>query len=511
MTAMNKKPNVIYILADDMGYGDVSALNENAGFKTPHFDQMCADGMAFTDAHATSAVCSPSRYGLLTGRYNWRSRLKKGVLGGCDPALIEEGRMTVGHLFQQQGYRTAAIGKWHLGMDFTNVGDEILERDMADYGIRDMDYSARIENSPVTRGFDYFYGTAASLDTAPFLFIENDHFTSLPDHETEEVGESYWVGEGRDRFDPRHDKVFWRSGPVGADFEHEQVMPALTKKVLDKIGEFKDGPFFIYFPMTAPHTPILPTPEFKGKSGTNEYGDFVLMCDDAVGQVTKKLKELGLYEDTILLFASDNGCSSCADFEELAAFGHNPNYIFRGNKHDIYEGGHRVPFMVRWPGTISGGGRCDRPVCLADFFATMADVLGAGLPDHAAEDSFSMLPLWLNPDADATRTEIIHQSMDGSLSIRKGKYKLEMCPGSGGESFPPVGYKTPEMPDYQLYDLSDDIGERKNIIENEAQVVEMLKSELAQIVHKGRSTPGEPEKNAGDKFWTAVEWTREYL
>jgi len=506
---MNKRPNVVFILADDMGYGDVSALNKNAGFVTPNLDQMCEEGVAFTDAHATSAVCSPSRYGLLTGRYNWRSRLKRGVLGGCDRALIEEDRMTIGHMFQQQGYATAAIGKWHVGMDFKTGDDFNLK---AHYAMCDgVDYAGIIENSPVTRGFDYFFGIAASLDTAPYLFIENDHFTGMPDHETGEVGESFWVGEGEDRFDPRHDKIFWRSGPVGADFEHEDVMPMFTEKVLNKIEEFRDRPFFIYYPMTAPHTPILPTPEFLGKSGTNEYGDFVLMCDDVVGQVNAKLKELGLYDDTIVIYSSDNGCSSCADYEELAAFGHNPSYIFRGNKHDIYEGGHRIPFMVRWPRVIPQGRRCDKVVSLADVFATMADIFNFDLPDSAAEDSFSMLPLWKNPAAKATRTELIHQSFDGSLSIRKGKYKLEMCPGSGGESFPPVGYRNPDMPDYQLYDLDKDISEKENIIEDHGDVAEALKRELSYLIHNGRSTKGEPQENTGDKFWSAVNWTKEYL
>ncbi len=508
---MNKKPNVIFILADDMGYGDVSALNENAGFQTPNFDRLCEEGVAFTDAHATSAVCSPSRYGLLTGRYNWRSRLKKGVLGGCDRALIAPERLTIGKMFQEMGYKTAAIGKWHVGMDFANVGDEILEHDMADYGIRDLDYSAKIENGPTTRGFDYFFGLAASLDTAPYLFIENDHFTSLPDHYSEEVGVSFWVGKDKDKFDPRHSKIFWREGPVGADFDHEQVMPVLTKKVIDKIEEYKEDPFFIYFPMTAVHTPILPTKEFRGKSGTNLYGDFVLMCDDVVKQVTDKLKELGLYDNTIVVFASDNGCSSCADYEELALFGHNPSYVFRGNKHDIYEGGHRIPFIIRWPEVIPAGGRCNSLVCLSDFFATMAEILGYDLPDNAAEDSFSMLSLLLNADAPAVRTELIHQSMDGSLSIRKGKYKLEMCPGSGGETYPYTGCETSDLPEYQLYDLDRDISEKNNIIENEKEIAESLKCDLTKIIHDGRSTKGQAQKNEGEEFWAAIEWTKDYI
>ena len=483
---MNKQ-NVIYILADDMGYGDVSALNENAAFQTPNFDSMASNGICFTDAHATSAVCTPSRYGILTGRYNWRSRLKCGVMSGYSSPLIEEGRMTVADLFRANGYSTAAIGKWHLGMEFKKTDEfKLLPEFETCAGV---DYAGKIERSPITCGFDYYYGISASLDMAPYIYIENDHFTNLPDHETEDTG-----------------KRFWRKGPTAPDFVHEDVLPHLTDKVLERIESEKDKPFFIYFPMPAPHTPILPSPEFRGKSGTNEYGDFVLMVDAMVGRILDQLKELGLHENTIVVFTSDNGCSPMANFEELLQAGHNPSYVFRGHKADIYEGGHRIPLLVQWPARIKPGKRCDQLVCLCDFMATMAEMLGAELPPEAGVDSVSNLPLWLDADGPAVREDVVHQSINGSLSLRKGKYKLEMCPGSGGWSYPAPGEETADMPRFQLYDLETDISERVNIIEEHPAIEAYMKKILVGYIRNGRSTPGPRQENNGEEIWEAIRW-----
>jgi len=484
------KPNVIYILADDMGYGDVSALNENCAFNTPNFDGMCNEGMFFTDAHATSAVCTPSRYGILTGRYNWRSKLKAGVMSGYSRPLIEDNRMTVANLFKQNGYKTAAVGKWHLGMDFATDDSFVIKEDYET--CLGVDYGAKIEKAPIVNGFDYYYGISASLDMPPYIYIENDHFTMLPDHETENVN-----------------KKFWRKGPTSPDFIHEEVLSHLTNKVLDKIDEYKDDPFFIYFPMPAPHTPILPSEKFLGKSNTNEYGDFVLMCDDVVGQVNQKLKELGLYENTIVIFTSDNGCSPMANFKELLAAGHNPNYVFRGNKADIYEGGHRIPLLITWPNMIKPQTKCDKIVCLCDFMATMADYFKMKIPDNAAEDSVSNLTLWLGTSNQEVREDVIHQSIDGSLAIRKGNFKLEMCPGSGGWSYPAPGEETSEMPAYQLYNLEDDIKEKVNVIDQYPDVSKELKSKLAQYIRNGRSTPGASQKNNGVEIWETIKWLEE--
>lgn len=487
---MNRKPNVIYILADDMGYGDISAFNENCPFRTPNLDAMCDNGMKFTDAHASSAVCTPSRYSILTGRYNWRSRLKSYVVGGYSEPLIEEGRKTVANLFKEQGYHTAMIGKWHLGMSFTKTEEfqEIPDFDAC----TGVDYAGPIAASPVSHGFDYYFGISGSLDMPPYIYIENDHFTELPDHETVNTG-----------------KKFWRKGPTGPSFRHENVLDELTDKVLEKIDEYQSEPFFIYFPMPAPHTPILPSEKFQGKSGTNEYGDFVLHCDDVVGRVVEKLRCTGLYDNTILIYTSDNGCSPMANFEELREKGHNPSYVYRGTKADIYEGGHRIPLIVQWPEEIKGREKCDRIVCLSDFMSTMAEILKVNLPDSCGEDSVSNLSLWKDPKGEEVREDIVHQSIDGSLSIRRGNYKLELCPGSGGWSDPVPGKEDPSAPRFQLYDLSKDIGERKNVIEEHLELATELKNVLKAYIENGRSTKGAPQSNNGQRIWETIGWLDE--
>lgn len=497
------KPNLIYILADDMGYGDISCLNPEAAFQTPHFDRLGEEGMIFTDAHATSAVCTPSRYGILTGRYNWRSTLKSGVLGGYSPALIEKDRGTLADLMKAQGYRTACIGKWHLGMDWHTV-DGSCVNETEDFTIQsDIDYTVPVTNGPISHGFDYYYGISASLDMPPYVYIENDRVTELPDH-------TYaGVPSGRDgKVVPE----FARSGDCAPNFHHEEVLPRLTEKVLKKITEYKEDPFFIYFPLPAPHTPILPAPQFRGKSGTNSYGDFCLMCDDVVGQVMDRLKQEGLDENTIVIFASDNGCSPQADLEELARHGHNPSYCFRGYKADIYEGGHRIPLLVRWPQFIKAGQRCNETVCLCDMIATMAELLDVTLPDDMGEDSVSNLKLWKGETlTQPLREATVHHSIDGSLSIRKGRYKLEMCPGSGGWSYPKPGVDSTEgMPSVQLYYLIRDVREQTNLAEACPEIVKDMTELLVQYVMNGRSTPGRPQSNAGAPIWDTVKWLEDY-
>lgn len=484
------KPNLIYILADDMGYGDISALNEHCGFTTKYLDQMAGRGMCFTDAHATSAVCTPSRYGILTGRYNWRSRLKSHVMGGYSEPLIEEGRRTVGDLLKEKGYRTIMIGKWHLGMNFAKEPGfvEMPGFDACDH----VDYGRRIDRSPTANGFDYFYGISASLDMPPYIYIENDRFTALPDHVTKGTGKGYF-----------------REGPTAPGFVHAHVLDELTDKVLEQIEENRERPFFLYFPMPAPHTPILPAERFWGKSGTNEYGDFVLHVDDVVGRIQRKLQETGLLDNTIVIYTSDNGCSPAAGFPELLEKGHNPSYVFRGAKADIYEGGHRVPLIVQWPGQIPAGSFCDRVVCLSDLMATVCDLLGIDMKEEDGVDSVSNLSLWKKPDGPEVREDVIHQSIDGSLSIRKGKWKLAMCPGSGGWSAPQPGEEAAEAPRFQLYDLSLDIGEQRNVIEAHPEEARELRGILKRHILRGRSTPGPVQENNGQAVWDTVRWIEE--
>lgn len=476
-------PNIVYILADDMGYGDVSCLNRHSRIRTRHLDRLAEEGMVCTDAHASSAVCTPSRYSILTGRYNWRSWLKKSVTFGYSKPLIEEGRMTVATLLRDSGYRTACIGKWHLGWNWAGPN--------AEGG--DVDFEKPITNGPTSAGFDVFFGISASLDMPPYVYVENDHPTAVPDRIVP-------AGEG---------KGFWREGPMAPDFSHADVLPKLTDKALSFVRESveEDKPFFLYFPLPAPHTPILPAEEFQGKSGTNAYGDFCLHVDDVVGRIDAELERLGVSENTLVVFTSDNGCSPEADFDELAGFGHHPSYIFRGHKADIYEGGHRVPLILRWPERIEPHRSTDETVCLVDLMATCADIVDARLPPDAGEDSVSHLPLWEGGHFDRSlREATVHHSIDGSFSIRKGRWKLEMCPGSGGWSSPRPGEECEGLPPIQLYDLSLDIGERQNVYAEHPDVVEELKTLLTEYVRNGRSTPGPKQENTGEVEWPQLWW-----
>lgn len=488
MTAKpDSQPNLIYIFADDMGYGDVSYLNENSKILTTHIDRLGREGLVFRDAHASSAVCTPSRYSVLTGRYNWRSVMKEGVGFGYSPFLLEPNRMTVASYLREQGYRTACVGKWHLGLGWAKMGP----------AEEDVDYSKPITDGPCTCGFDTFFGISASLDMEPYVYIRNDRVTALPTRTT----------PGSDL------PAFWRKGPVGPDFEFEQVLPRLTEEALAVIdaGAAADQPFFLYFPLPAPHTPILPLPEFQGKSHTNAYGDFCLQVDNVVGQIMEKLDNHGISDNTIVVFTSDNGCAPMANLDELAAVGHYPSYVFRGHKADIYEGGHRIPLLMRWPGRIAPGQTSDQTVCLADLMATMADVVGAPLPDNAGEDSVSNLAVWLDQDGDKPiREATVHHSVNGSFSIRQGRWKLELCPGSGGWSYPAPGKDDMTgLPPMQLYDLNDDIGERRNRLEEEPEVAEQLKALLTRYIRNGRSTPGEPQPNTGPEWWPQLHWLAE--
>lgn len=480
------KPNIVYILADDMGYGDLSCLNPSSKIQTKYLDQMAAEGMIFEDAHATSAVCTPSRYSILTGRYNWRSNLKEGVLYGYNPHLVEPGRMTVASLLKAHGYHSAMIGKWHLGWDWTTTNDQSPSAE-------NVDFAGLVTNGPDACGFDYYYGHAGSLDMPPYVYVENGRVTAQPDRITENTNKFSW----------------WRAGPTAPDFKHEDVLPNFTRRSIKYIEDraATGEPFFLYFPLPAPHTPMLPTEEFQGKSGTNLYGDFCLQVDDVVGQIMATLERTGIADNTILIFTSDNGCSPEADFPQLDSMGHHPSFVFRGHKADIYEGGHRIPLLIKWPKVIQAGSKSAEIVCLSDLMATCADILGLSLPDNAGEDSISNLSVWQGQQLDKSlREATIHHSIDGSFSIRKGKWKLEMCAGSGGWSHPRPDEVHVGLPPMQLYDLEVDIGERNNVVADHPDVVESMKQLLTQYVANGRSTPGEKQPNTGTSKWQQLWW-----
>lgn len=480
-----RRPNIVYILADDLGYGDVSSLNSDGKIKTGNIDSIAKAGMAFTDAHSGSAVCTPTRYGVVTGRYSWRTRMKRGVLFGWSKPLITPDRMTVASMLKENGYNTGCVGKWHLGWDWA-LTDKDADVEKIEVDPKNFDFSKRITNGPTTRGFDYYFGIAASLDMAPYIYVENDRPTAVPDR----------------IIDGSSGKRFWRKGPISPDFQHIDVLPTITKKAVGFIErQSEEKPFFLYFPLTAPHKPLLPTEEFQGKSGLNEWGDFVLQVDKTVGEVLKALKRKGLEDNTLVMFTSDNGATPGCDFEYLGEQGHDPSYVFRGHKADIFEGGHRIPFIAKWPGKIKAGSTCDETICLTDLMATAADVVDYKLPDNAGEDSLSILSALLGEAKGPLREATVHHSAHGFFSIRKGKWKLILGPGSGGWSYPREDRHKDvikSLPPMQLYDLEKDIEETTNLYDKYPGKVKELTGLLQSYVDNGRSTPGKKQQNEGD-------------
>lgn len=518
------KPSFVFILCDDLGYGDVKANNPDGKIATPHMDSMAAKGMRFTDAHSSSAVCSPTRYGVMTGRYNWRTRLQSFVLGGLSPRLIEPGRMTVASMLKSQGYKTDAVGKWHLGMDWVKLpGKDVSELNIeTPEQVNNVDYTKPIDNTATSVGFDTYFGISASLDMVPYCYIQNDRVTANPTETMKLV-----MNKGGP-------VSYTRDGPGAPGFKGEDVLPTLTRRAVEVIGKHAAAKesFFLYLPLNSPHTPILPSKEWQGRSGINLYADFVMQTDDAIGQILKALEAGGVADNTVVVVTSDNGCSPSADYPTLLKAGHNPSHVFRGTKADIFDGGHRVPFLVQWPAVVKGGSVCDQTIGLFDFMATAADITGFKLPDNAAEDSVSFLSALKGATDKPLREAIVHHSINGSFSIRQGSWKLELCPDSGGWSDPrPLNpnakananakakakggngkakakakegqvqvAKTPAapLPPVQLYDLSKDINEQNNVQADHPEIVERLSKLLEKYVADGRSTPGAPQKNTVD-------------
>jgi arylsulfatase A-like enzyme len=483
----SSRPNIVLILCDDLGYGDVKANHPDGKIATPHMDRIAREGVRFTDAHTPSSVCTPTRYGLLTGRYNWRTKLQQGVLGGLSPRLIEPGRETIASLLKARGYHTAAVGKWHLGMDWAKLpGKDVTELSIEPLAQnRNVDYTQPIANGPTSVGFDTYFGISASLDMVPYTFIENDRVTAQPT-----VDKTWPLHPG---YDPQ-----CRIGPAAPDFEVANVLPTFARKAADYItARAQTGsPFFLYLPLNAPHTPIAPNKEWIGKSGLNLYADFVMETDWAVGEVLAALDRAGVADNTLVIFTSDNGCSPQAQIEVLRDKGHAVNGPLRGHKADVFDGGHRVPFFVRWPARVKPA-VSDQLVCLTDVFATVAEIVGARVPANAGEDSFSFLNN-LTGRGTSGRDAIVHHTIAGAFALRQGPWKLALCPGSGGWSAP----RDPEarkqgLPETQLYRIGDgDLAEQKNLADAQPEVVARMTRLLEKLVAEGRSTLGTPQQNA---------------
>lgn len=493
------RPNVLVILCDDLGIGDVGCFNPESKIATPHLDRLAAEGMRFTDAHTGSAVCSPTRYGLMTGRYAWRTRLQNGVLGGLSPSLIAPDRLTVASLLREQGYVTACVGKWHLGMDWVKQpGKEVSVNSIETREqVWNVDYAQPFTGGPLAAGFQRYYGISGSLDMVPYAWIRDDR---IPVYPSEEHDFPMMLGRADGKT---------RLGPTSPGFEATDTLPGIVQESVAVITDVvrdnsnrpvdQQTPFFLYIPLNAPHTPILPTAEWQGRSGLNAYADFTMQTDAAIGEILKSLDEHGLTETTLVIVTSDNGCSPQADFPQLKALGHDPSAGYRGHKADIFEGGHRVPFVVRWPPVVKPDSISETTICLTDLFATIAEITGQSIPENAAEDSFSFLHVLRNGDSPAqhNRPPVVHHSINGSFAIRDGDWKLIFCGDSGGWSDPKPGRKTAsaEGPRWQLYNLRTDRGEQSNIINEHPQIVERLTQVMKEFISNGRSTNGEHQPN----------------
>ncbi|ALJ06859.1 hypothetical protein APS56_15040 [Pseudalgibacter alginicilyticus] len=500
-----EKPNIIIIYTDDQGYGDVSALNPEAKFQTPNIDRIANEGAVFTDGHSSDAVCSPSRYSLLTGRYSWRTSLKKGVLGADGPCLIEEGRMTIASMLQDAGYNTAMVGKWHLNMQFEGRLGE------------NRDWSKPFTEGPTSRGFDYFFGIPASMNFGVLTYLENDSVLEPPTLWTKKKSNDNPRSYGNNatpadyRMTPPYE-IEYKKGwlEVAPSFNDELVLKTFAEKAVAYINksaqDAKNGkPFFLYMPLTSPHLPHCTHPDFQGKTDCGNYGDFMVETDYRVGQVLDALKANGIEENTLVIFSADNGAETNYVYQR-ETFNHYSSLHFKGGKRDIYEGGHRVPYLMRWPKTINAGQRIDLPVSQTDYLATIADIVGQKIPENAAEDSYSLYPILKGENYDSTiRGEIIHHSASGYFAIRAGKWKLNMLRGSGGSLKPTLIQPKEGEALYELYNIDDDPSETTNLYFEHPEIVEKLTQRITEIIKNGRTTPGAPQDYVkGD--WEQLTW-----
>ena len=449
------RTNVIFIMCDDLGYGDIRCLApKTSRIATPCADQLAREGMIFTDAHSGSSVCTPTRYGIMTGRYSWRTRLQKGVVTGFAPSLIASDRPTVASFMKQQGYHTGIVGKWHLDFQYLDPdsGEAYTQKQHKTPPV-----GAKIPDGPVHRGFDYYHGFhhARNMEAV----IENDEVIA-------------------------HDATI-------------NMLPRLTRKSVEYIDARANDnkPFLLYVPLGSPHTPIVPSQTWQGRSPLGAYGDFVMETDAVVGEISNALQRHGMTDNTLVILTSDNGCSKAAGIDKLAAKGHRVSAHLRGSKADIWDGGHRIPFIARWPGHIKPGSTSTQLICLVDLFATVEELTSGRVEGKGCEDSVSFLPALAGKPIKSTRDGVIHHSISGHFAYRPGKWKLCLARASGGWSSPKEDQAPGDGPQGQLYDLQADPSETTNLYHTRPDVVSRLASQLKADVLRGRSTTGPRAKN----------------
>ncbi|HZO55460.1 MAG TPA: arylsulfatase [Bryobacteraceae bacterium] len=479
------RPNIVVILADDLGYGDVGVYNPESKIPTPNIDRLAREGARFTDAHTPCGVCSPTRYGLLTGRYPWRTELKTQVLWPWDRPLIEKDRLTLPKLLKSVGYRTACFGKWHLGWDWATtdgskvnaqvrIGDP--QREIRYAFAKKVIFSEPVREGPTTRGFDYYFGVDLP-NFPPYTFIENDTLQAAP---TEQ----------------KPDSMFGWPGAMKPGWKFEEVLPEIGRRAVSWVKEQAraGSPYFLYFPMTAPHTPIAPHPDFAGKSRAGAYGDFVFQVDAAVGQVMDAIRESGTAEDTIVIFTSDNGPENLT-YPVLRDFGHASQGRLRGAKRMLWEGGHRVPFLAWAPGRIAAGRTENETICLTDVIATVAKLTGYKLPNDAAEDSYDVSAALFNQKREKPiREATVHHSMNNEYGLRQGDWVLiESAKSEHGAAEPEWwrerhGIQKHSEPG-ELFHLKEDLRETKNLYAQYPDRVKQMRALLNRYQTEGRSVP----------------------
>ncbi|MDB2687749.1 arylsulfatase [Mariniblastus sp.] len=492
----DNRPNIIVIYTDDQGFGDTSHLNPDAKFETPNMDRLAKEGISFTNGHSADAVCSPSRYALLTGRYCWRTELKRSVLLAEHKCLITDDRVTLPSFLRDNGYDTAMVGKWHLGMDFP--GKDAKTRD----------WTKPVLDMPLDKGFDYFFGVPASLNFGVLAWFDG-RFAAVPPtvftakkpnkrHDDYRIMPPY-------QDTPEETREVLKKGAleVAADFIDNQCLTRFTDKAIDWMKTKteqtdNDKPFFLYLPFTSPHYPVCPLPEFWGQGQCGGYGEFVIETDHHIGRILEFLEKSGLDESTMIVFSSDNGPETSWK-KRIKQFDHDSSYIYRGGKREVYEGGHRVPMFVRWPAGIKNPGRdWSKVVGQIDLLATVAELLGKPLPEGCAEDSQSFAKVLTDPTFDYDRLPLINHSITGRFSVTQGNWKL-VFPGKA---------LTKMAKNLELYDLGSDPAESKNLAADYPDRVEALTKLAADIVVNGRTTAGPVRKN-DTGYWKDLNWIAE--
>ncbi|PHQ36954.1 sulfatase family protein [Rhodopirellula bahusiensis] len=475
------QPNVLILYADDLGYGDLNLQNAESKIPTPHLDQLARSGMRFTDGHSSSGICTPSRYALLTGRHHWRDF--HGIVNAFGQSVFEPEQLTLAEMFQQHGYETAAIGKWHLGWDWDAVkkpdAKTFGEGRKKGYGPEAFDWTKPIPDGPLAHGFDSYFGDTV-INFPPYCWIENDKVVKAPDTI---MDTAKWkpIKEGN-----------WecRPGPMTSDWDPYENIPTTTERGVQFIQSKSDSdqPFFLYFAFPAPHAPIIPNDEFDGRSGAGPYGDYVCETDDACGKLLQALKDSGQSDNTLVVFSADNGPERYA-YARDEKYDHWSSQPFRGLKRDLYEGGHHVPFVIHWPGVTDAESTCDALVSQVDLFATMADMLGHEIPDGQAKDSRSLMPLLKQPNQ-KHRQSLVQNTRVDEYAIRDGKWLL-IDAKSGYVSGRNKGWESrrqipaDDKQPYELYDLSVDIGQSENVASEYPETVERMKSLLQTIREDG--------------------------